>query len=132
MDYRDERDALRGRVENLEQELDAATKEQQGLAAELSQARRAAAPRLAKAVRGELAQLAMEDATFEVRLEERDELAASIETTVPNELMQSLRREVRNDAREERRIQQSREPIAVCDFGHGPAMIPALRAKKQS
>jgi hypothetical protein len=57
--------------------------------------------------------------------------------------MQRLRREVRNDAREEWRIQQSREPmfdrarvagrrIALRDFGHGPAMIPVLASNKQS
>jgi hypothetical protein len=73
----------------------------------------------------------------------RDELAARIEAAVANELMQRLRREVRNDAREERRIQQAREPmvdrapvtgrrIAVRDFGQGPAMIPVLASNKQS
>ena len=73
----------------------------------------------------------------------RDELAARLESTVANELMQRLRREVRNDAREEWRIQQSRESmldrapvagrrIAVRDFGHGPAMIPVLASNKQS
>ena len=73
----------------------------------------------------------------------RDELAARIESTVANELMQGLRRKVRNDAREEWCIQQSREPIlgrarvagrriAVRDFGHGPAMIPVLASNKQS
>jgi hypothetical protein len=62
---------------------------------------------------------------------------------VPNELMQRLRREVRNDAREGWRIQQSREsmfdraPVAgrritVRDFGHGPAMIAVLAWNKQS
>jgi hypothetical protein len=60
----------------------------------------------------------------------RNELAARIESAEANELMQRLRREVRNNAREEWRIQQSREPmfdrapvagrrIAVRDFGHG-------------
>ena len=43
----------------------------------------------------------------------RDELAARLESAVPNELMQRLRREVRNDAREEWRIQQSRESIST-------------------
>ncbi|PYQ82405.1 MAG: hypothetical protein DMG03_17685 [Acidobacteria bacterium] len=73
----------------------------------------------------------------------RDELAARIESAGPNEPMQRLRREVRNDAREEWRIQQSRESIfdrapvagrriAVRDFGHGPAMIPVLASNKQS
>ena len=73
----------------------------------------------------------------------RDELAAHIESAVPNELMQCLRREVWNDSRKERRIQQSREsmfdrapvagrPIAIRDFGHGPVMIPVLASNKQS
>jgi hypothetical protein len=57
--------------------------------------------------------------------------------------MQRLGRQVRNDAREEWRIQQSREPmfdrasvarhrVAVRDFGHGPAMISVLASNKQS
>jgi hypothetical protein len=76
------------------------------------------------------------------RRRRRDELAARIESAVPDELMQRLRREVGNDAREEWCIQQSREPIfdrapaggrvAVRDFGHGPAMIPVLAINKQS
>ena len=73
----------------------------------------------------------------------RDELGARLESPVANELMQRLRREVRNDAREEWRIQQSRESIfdrapvagrriAVRGFGHGPAIIPVLASNKQS
>ncbi len=73
----------------------------------------------------------------------RDELAARIESTVANELMQGFRREVRNDAREEWRVQQSLESIldrapvagrrrAVRDLGHGPGMIPVLASNKQS
>ena len=73
----------------------------------------------------------------------RDELAARIESAVANELVQGLGREVRNDAREEWRLQQPREPmldralvagrrLAVRDFGHGPAMIPVLASNKQS
>ncbi|MEA2428139.1 MAG: repair protein RecN, partial [Thermoleophilaceae bacterium] len=48
--------------------------EERDLAATLGAARRRAAPRLAKAVLGELRQLAMEDAAFEIALEPRDEL----------------------------------------------------------
>ena len=40
----------------------------------------------------------------------RDELAARIESAVLNELMQRLRREVRDDPREEWRVQETREP----------------------
>jgi hypothetical protein len=57
--------------------------------------------------------------------------------------MQRLRREVRNHAREEWRVQETREPIvhratimgppsAVRVCRHGPAMIPVLRPNKQS
>jgi hypothetical protein len=73
----------------------------------------------------------------------RDELAARIESAVPNEPMQRLRREVRDDPREEWRVQETREPIvhrapisgprfAVRGCRHGPAMIPVLRANEQS
>ena len=72
----------------------------------------------------------------------RDELAARIESAVLNELMQRLRREVRDDPREEWRVQEAREPmfhrapIGGRRFAvrgrHGPAMIPVLRANKQS
>ena len=41
----------------------------------------------------------------------RDELAARIESAVLNELMQRLRRQVRDDPREERRVQETREPM---------------------
>ena len=50
----------------------------------------------------------------------RDELAARIESPEMNELMQRLRREVRDDPRQERRIQQAREPMirgGVVDMG---------------
>src|SRR5207302_8013624 len=60
-----------------EAELESRGAEERRLANELGKARRAAAPRLAKAVREELAQLAMEDAQFDVRLEPRGELAAT-------------------------------------------------------
>jgi hypothetical protein len=67
------------------------------------------------------------------RRRRRDELAARIESAGQNELMQRLRREVRNNASQEWRIQQSRESMFdVRDFGHGPAMIPVLASNKQS
>jgi hypothetical protein len=66
-----------------------------------------------------------------------NELAARIESPRAYELMQGLRRKMRNDAREEWRIQQSRESmfdrvtlawrrIAIRPFRHGPLMIPVL------
>ena len=57
-----------------EQELGAATAQERALAEQLTEARSKAAPRLARAVREELAQLAMADAQFEVSLVPRDEL----------------------------------------------------------
>ncbi len=73
----------------------------------------------------------------------RDDLNARIESAVLNELMQRLRREMRDDPREEWRVEETREPIvhrapiagrrfAVLGCRHGPAMIPVLRGKKQS
>jgi DNA repair protein RecN (Recombination protein N) len=59
-----------------ERELRAARAEEDELAARLSAAREAAAPRLAEAVRAELAELGMEGATFSVELERRDRRAA--------------------------------------------------------
>ena len=61
----------------LDAELDATAKEERELARALGEARRAAAARLAKAVRGELRQLAMADASFEVAVESADELGAA-------------------------------------------------------
>ncbi|TMK62905.1 MAG: DNA repair protein RecN [Actinobacteria bacterium] len=61
----------------LDAELDATAKEERELARALGEARRAAAARLAKAVRGELRQLAMADASFEVAIESADELGAA-------------------------------------------------------
>src|SRR6266480_164453 len=61
-------------LERVRAELAASEAEERELAAKLGKARRKAAPQLAKAVRGELAQLAMAEATFEVALTERDEL----------------------------------------------------------
>ena len=72
-----------------------------------------------------------------------DEVAARLEAAVLNELMQRLRCEVRDDPRQAWRVQETREPTvhrapvarrhsAVRDYCHGPAMIPVLRANKQS
>ncbi|HVG73799.1 MAG TPA: DNA repair protein RecN [Thermoleophilaceae bacterium] len=58
-------------------ELERALTERGELAAELGERRREAAPRLAERVREELAVLAMEDASFEVRLEPREEIGPS-------------------------------------------------------
>jgi DNA repair protein RecN (Recombination protein N) len=77
---RAERERLeRAEVETaqLEGELRAARDELDGLASELGQSRRRAAPKLAKRIRVELGALAMEGATFEVRVEPRDELGPS-------------------------------------------------------
>jgi DNA repair protein RecN (Recombination protein N) len=76
-------------LERVAAELAAAGADERELAAELAGARRKAAPRLARAVLGELRQLAMEEASFEVMVEERDELgpagADRVELTVaPN------------------------------------------------
>jgi DNA repair protein RecN (Recombination protein N) len=64
-------------TERAEAELERALTERGELAAELGERRREAAPRLAERVREELAVLAMEDASFEVRLEPRDEIGPS-------------------------------------------------------
>ncbi|MEA2449861.1 MAG: repair protein RecN [Thermoleophilaceae bacterium] len=61
-------------LSDAEAALAAAREEESSLAAKLSKARRAAAPKLAKRVLAELRQLAMEDAEFEISLEERAEL----------------------------------------------------------
>jgi DNA repair protein RecN (Recombination protein N) len=58
-------------TERVEAALAEALAERNALAAELGQARRKAAPRLAKRVREELAALAMEGATFEVAVDAR-------------------------------------------------------------
>src|SRR5262249_59756629 len=69
----------------------------------------------------------------------RDELAARIESAVLNELMQRLRREVRNYPSEDWRVQETREPMvhrapiagrrfAVRGCPHGPPMLPVLLA----
>jgi DNA repair protein RecN (Recombination protein N) len=57
-----------------EEELERAREERRGLASALGEARAAAGPKLAKRVLAELRQLAMEDAAFEVKLDQRDEL----------------------------------------------------------
>jgi DNA repair protein RecN (Recombination protein N) len=89
---RAERDRLESAEVDLERvgaDLGAAEAEERELAAELGAARRKAAPRLAKAVLAELRRLAMEDASFAVRVDEREELGATgadrVELTVaPN------------------------------------------------
>jgi DNA repair protein RecN (Recombination protein N) len=60
-------------LEEAEAELANARSELEGLAGELSDRRRKAAPALAKAVRRRLAELAMPDAKFEITLEHRDD-----------------------------------------------------------
>ena len=76
--------AERARLENAEvavgqaeADLASAEGERAELAAKLTEGRRAAAPRLAKAVVGELATLAMDGASFDVLLEPREEIGAS-------------------------------------------------------
>jgi DNA repair protein RecN (Recombination protein N) len=64
-------------VEQAETDLEAATQQRAKLAAKLTEGRRKAAPRLAAAVVGELAALAMDGASFEVLLEPRDEIGAT-------------------------------------------------------
>jgi DNA repair protein RecN (Recombination protein N) len=64
-------------TERAEADLAEATTELERLAGRLGDARRKAAPKLAKRVRVELAALAMEGAEFEVRIEHRDEIAPS-------------------------------------------------------
>ena len=60
-------------LEAAQHELEAAVAERDAIAGELSAARARAAPALAAAVRDRLGELAMPDATFEVRLEPRPE-----------------------------------------------------------
>jgi DNA repair protein RecN (Recombination protein N) len=77
---RAERDRLvRAEVETerVEAALAEAGAEREGLAAKLGDARRKAAPRLAKRVREELTALAMEGASFEVQVEPRGEIGPS-------------------------------------------------------
>jgi DNA repair protein RecN (Recombination protein N) len=64
-------------TERAEAELAEARSRRDGLAARLSGGRRKAAPRLAKAVRAELAALAMEGASFDVVIEPREEIGPS-------------------------------------------------------
>jgi DNA repair protein RecN (Recombination protein N) len=64
-------------TERAEAELAAALSEREKLAAQLGKRRRDAAPELAERVREELAALAMEDASFEVRLEPREDIGPS-------------------------------------------------------
>ena len=77
---RAERDRLQNAevsIEGAERALAEAEKTEAKLAEALSKARRKAAPGLAERVRSELAELAMEDASFEVVLHDRDELAGT-------------------------------------------------------
>ena len=77
---RAERDRLENAevsIEGAERSLGDAEQTETKLADALSKARRKAAPGLAERVRSELAELAMEDASFEVVLHERDELAGT-------------------------------------------------------
>jgi DNA repair protein RecN (Recombination protein N) len=60
--------------ERARAELAAVEEEERALAGKLTAARAKAAPKLAEAVLGELRQLAMEDASFEVHVEPRDAL----------------------------------------------------------
>ena len=64
-------------IEGAERALAEAEKEERALADALTKARTKAAPALAKRVRSELAELAMEGASFEVELHAREELAAT-------------------------------------------------------
>jgi DNA repair protein RecN (Recombination protein N) len=59
-------------LEAVERELELAVAERDAIAQELGEARRRTAPRLAKEVRARLAELAMADAQFEVRVEPRE------------------------------------------------------------
>jgi DNA repair protein RecN (Recombination protein N) len=61
-------------IADAEAALQRARADELELAAKLSAARQTAAPKLSKKVLGELRQLAMEDAAFEIELEERDGL----------------------------------------------------------
>jgi DNA repair protein RecN (Recombination protein N) len=76
--------ADRARLESAEVDLERVAGElaraeagERELAAALGEARREAAPRLSRAVLGELRKLAMEEASFEVAVEERGELGGS-------------------------------------------------------
>jgi DNA repair protein RecN (Recombination protein N) len=64
-------------TERAEAELEGALAERDELAGQLGEGRREAAPRLAERVREELEALAMQDASFEVRLEPREEIGPS-------------------------------------------------------
>jgi DNA repair protein RecN (Recombination protein N) len=71
---RDQLEQAEVATERAEAELARAFEQRDDLAGRLTEARREAAPRLAERVREELAVLAMEGASFEVRLEPRDEI----------------------------------------------------------
>ena len=71
-----------------------------------------------------------------------DELSTGVESTASNQLMQRLRREMRHQPRELRRIEQAREGTldrgrsaaanTTGAFRHGPAMIRLSPPNKQS
>jgi DNA repair protein RecN (Recombination protein N) len=63
-------------TERAEADLAEALERRDGLSARLTKSRKKAAPKLAERVREELAVLAMEGASFEVKLEPRDEIGA--------------------------------------------------------
>ena len=71
---RDELEQADVATEQAQAELEGAVGQRRELAAKLSAARAAAAPELAEQVRSELASLAMEGASFEVRLEPREDI----------------------------------------------------------
>jgi DNA repair protein RecN (Recombination protein N) len=74
---RDRLDSAEVSLERAAADLRVAEQRQQELAARLTAARRRAAPALAERVLAELAELAMADASFEVELREREEIAAT-------------------------------------------------------
>jgi DNA repair protein RecN (Recombination protein N) len=64
-------------LEQIQADLADARSAADAVAAKIGKARAAAAPKMAKRVQAELAELALEDATFEIRLERREKRAAS-------------------------------------------------------
>jgi len=64
-------------LEQIQAHLATARTEADAAAAQIGKARAAAAPKMAKRVQAELAELALADATFEIRLERREKRAAS-------------------------------------------------------
>ncbi len=68
----------------MEGELRGATEASNQTAAALGRRGKEAAPRLAEQVVGELAELAMEDATFEVSIQEREQRGARGRSSGPS------------------------------------------------